>query len=96
MASVAVPPVVIMSSKIRTVLFFTSPMTRDATVDSAPTRRLSRTAMSAPRRSFTPEYKREAVRLADDLGNVAHLFACHDGPVLPPFDRELPGGPRTI
>jgi transposase len=27
--------------------------------------------MPAPRRSFTPEYKREAVRLADDLGNAA-------------------------
>ncbi len=27
--------------------------------------------MSATRRSFTPEYKREAVRLADDLGNAA-------------------------
>ena len=25
--------------------------------------------MSASRRQFTPEYKREAVRLADDLGN---------------------------
>lgn len=27
--------------------------------------------MSSTRRSFTPEYKREAVRLADDLGNVS-------------------------
>ena len=26
--------------------------------------------MPASRRSFTPEYKREAVRLADDLGNA--------------------------
>ena len=27
--------------------------------------------MSRTRRSFTPEYKREAVRLADDLGNAS-------------------------
>ena len=27
--------------------------------------------MPAPRGWFTPEYKREAVRLADDLGNAA-------------------------
>ncbi len=27
--------------------------------------------MSTPRRSFSPEYKREAVRLADDLGNTS-------------------------
>ena len=27
--------------------------------------------MSASRRSFSPEYKREAVRLADDLGNTS-------------------------
>ena len=27
--------------------------------------------MPASRRSFTPEYKREAVRLADDLGNAS-------------------------
>jgi transposase len=27
--------------------------------------------MPATRRSFTPEYKREAVRLADDLGNAS-------------------------
>lgn len=26
--------------------------------------------MPASRRSFTPEYKREAIRLADDLGNA--------------------------
>ena len=27
--------------------------------------------MSRTRRSFTPEYKREAIRLADDLGNAS-------------------------
>ena len=32
---------------------------------------LDPTSMPATRRSFTPEYKREAVRLADDLGNAS-------------------------